>query len=52
MTRKDFVLIARTIKEMPVDERTRAIVATRFAAELRATNVQFNRDLFMAAATQ
>lgn len=52
MTRKDFELIARTIRELPLDHiasEQRRLIAYSFAGHLAATNDQFDKDRFIAA---
>jgi hypothetical protein len=49
MTSRDFVLIARVIRNLSEAPEVRARVAAEFAAELRFTNVRFDRDRFLAA---
>ena len=56
MTRKDFELIADTIRnlrdasyESGVNELQREMIAKQFAAALRSTNPNFNRDRFVRA---
>jgi hypothetical protein len=52
MTRKDFVLIAETIRALrfPVAQEThRSIVATQFANALTRTNPRFKRGRFIDA---
>jgi len=49
MTRKDFNLIAKTIRLLDVDAATRAHVARVFAASLSTTNPGFDRERFVAA---
>lgn len=51
MTRKDFELIARVIRELP-EQTDRNQVAERFAANLVITNDSFNPARFIAAATK
>ena len=47
MTRRDFQLIADTIRELPQTIRLR--VALTFAENLRGTNPRFDRDRFLVA---
>lgn len=50
MTRKDFELIAATVKAIGcLEYPQRCIVAHEFAQALKATNKQFNRDKFIRA---
>ena len=53
MTRKDFVLIAATIRAMPTHAPTlraqQASCATAFADALALTNPRFDRARFLAA---
>ena len=49
MTRKHFELIARTIKDLRVDDETRYHIAKRFGAELREQNPRFNELTFQDA---
>ncbi len=54
MTRKDFVLIAETIrKAVPLnyagDSITRRQIAEAFADALSGTNVNFDRERFLSA---
>jgi hypothetical protein len=52
MTRKDFVLIARTIAESPtLSNVQREELALDFARELCSTNPNFDADRFVRAAT-
>lgn len=52
MSRKDFILIAETIRFFDVDADTRARLAAEFADTLRGTNARFDRERFIAAATK
>lgn len=47
MTRKDFELIARTIKQQP--ENIRRAIAESFAVALQGTNANFDRAKFLKA---
>ena len=51
MTRKDFVLIARVIRNSSevIDEMALEALAENFANELSGTNPNFNRDRFLSA---
>jgi hypothetical protein len=56
MSRKDFVLLAQTIRELPSFETTQdadvvrfAAIVERFASALASTNPRFDRQRFMAA---
>jgi hypothetical protein len=51
MTRKDFELIARVIKNSDevADDMTREAIASIFTAELVATNPNFDRARFLKA---
>ena len=49
MSRKDFELIARTIRFAHMDAASRRLIAIEFADTLRATNARFNRDRFLRA---
>jgi hypothetical protein len=49
MSRKDFVLIAATIKALAISPEDRARVAEDFAYTLRTTNPNFKRERFLAA---
>lgn len=56
MTKKDFQLIAQTIRDLAlagpnVNAGTRQDIATQFADALASTNPLFKRDLFIQAAT-
>lgn len=52
MTKKDFQLIAQTIKGLALDaEWERVKIAGQFANALETTNPRFKRDLFIQAAT-
>ena len=51
MSRKDFIHIASIIRDMPVDDKTRATVAYYFTDGLKQTNSQFKQELFFQAAT-
>lgn len=48
MTRKDYELIAATIREIPAFPSKR-IVAEEFATALAGTNPRFDRDRFLKA---
>ncbi len=49
MTRKDFQLIADTIKASDLGPTDRLSLARDFADALRSTNPQFDRARFLAA---
>jgi hypothetical protein len=49
MSRKDFVLIAATIKALAISPEDRKRVAEDFAYTLRTTNPNFNRTRFLTA---
>ena len=51
MTRKDFELIARVLKNSDevLDDYAREALADMFTAELVATNPNFDRDRFLKA---
>jgi hypothetical protein len=49
MTRKDFVLIAATIKALAISPEDRVLVAEDFAYALGNTNPNFNRGRFLTA---
>jgi hypothetical protein len=49
VTKKDFVLIARTIKELALSGPNRDHVAVAFANALATTNPEFKRVTFLAA---
>jgi hypothetical protein len=49
MSRKDFVLIAATIKALAISPEDRKRVAEDFAYTLRTTNANFKRERFLAA---
>lgn len=49
MSRKDFELIARVIREARIAPDAREEVAIKFADELRATNINFQRGRFLDA---
>jgi hypothetical protein len=54
MTRKDYILIARTIQSLEADgfdAGARLAIAKAFAETLRTDNPQFKADLFIRAAT-
>lgn len=52
MTKKDFQLIAQTIRDLALDaEWERVKIASQFANALESTNPRFKRDLFIQAAT-
>lgn len=53
MSRAQFQMIAQTILDLPesVTPAMRHLIACRFADDLRATNSNFKRDLFIQAAT-
>lgn len=46
MSRKDFQLIAETIKGLDVSEEARAKIATAFGYVLRSTNANFDAARF------
>ncbi len=46
MTRKDYILIADTIKSMPVSNQARKRVTDHFARQLAAANSNFNEGMF------
>lgn len=48
MTRKDYVLIARVIRDIGQDS-TRCTVATQFADALGRENANFDRNKFLTA---
>ena len=48
MTRKDFELIANTIKNLDLSLREREMVAKQFADALSGTNAGFKPQLFIA----
>lgn len=50
MTRKDFVLIARTIQLLPLTPTEKFTVAQHFANELVGTNARFDSARFISAA--
>jgi len=52
MTRKDYELIAKRIRTLPVDGYQREKIAQAFAESLKAANANFNPDLFIAKATR
>lgn len=50
MTRKDFELIARTVRNLHgISEDTRRNIAWQFANDLSETNPQFDKARFVAA---
>jgi hypothetical protein len=49
MSRKDFVLIAATIKALAISPEDRKRVAGDFAYTLRTTNSNFKRERFLTA---
>tara|TARA_R110000744_G_scaffold345655_1_gene451067 strand:- start:300 stop:479 length:180 start_codon:yes stop_codon:yes gene_type:complete len=49
MTRKHFVLIAKTVADLDIPRTNRLKVAQRFAETLAATNPNFNRYIFVQA---
>lgn len=49
MTRKDFELIATTIKALKVSKKARASIAQEFAQALATTNPRFDLDRFVKA---
>lgn len=55
MTRKDFIIIAEIIRNMPTHSASlrtaQASCASAFADGLGKTNAAFNRELFIQAAT-
>lgn len=50
-SRKFFQLVADVVLDLPVDEKTREMIAERFADALRTTNPRFDRGRFVYAAT-
>jgi hypothetical protein len=48
MTRKDFIIVARILKELPAGDVKNLTVA-RAIVELRATNPNFNAERFRRA---
>lgn len=52
MTRKDFELIAETIRFSDIPVESIKIIAAEFADSLRRTNPRFDVDRFVAAATK
>jgi len=51
MTRRDYILIARTIRRLPLAPERVALVALAFAGSIAAEYPAFNREKFLAAAT-
>ncbi len=49
MTRKDFDLIARVVREWETDEANRRRLAEIFVTKLRPTNALFNPSRFLEA---
>lgn len=50
MTRKDYIIIARVIKDLPVEGKSpRIIVCESFIPELQADNANFKPDKFRTA---
>ena len=47
MTRKDFVFIAEIIKNIPVDQDPRRVIAMTFAYKLGMDNGLFDPDRFL-----
>jgi hypothetical protein len=52
MSRKDFVLIAKTILESSEDKESRQRLATAFINILAATNPRFDRERFLSACVE
>jgi hypothetical protein len=52
MSRKDFVLIAKTILESSEDKEARQRLAAAFINVLAATNSRFNRERFLRASAE
>ena len=50
MTRRDFLLISETIREMDLHPEDKAYVAQQFADALVSTNPNFDRKRFLTAA--
>lgn len=50
MTRKDFELIARTIRNAKIDDSARWEVSQSLAHSLKGTNERFDASRFIAAA--
>jgi hypothetical protein len=48
MTRRDFELIASTIKSLDLSQREREMVAEKFASALTGTNSGFKAELFIS----
>lgn len=49
MSKKDFILIARVIRDARLAGDANASVAIRFADALRSTNGRFDRERFLKA---
>ncbi len=52
MTRKDFILIAETIRFSMLSPENRKQLAADFADSLRGTNSNFDKERFIEAATR
>lgn len=49
MSRKDFELIARVVKNADLPDEAREAMARDFASELAGTNARFNKIAFLEA---
>ena len=49
MTRKDYEATAQVIRNLPVNEDIKRVVALRFAGMFETDNERFNIDLFLNA---
>lgn len=51
MTRKHFVLIARTVFDSRIDDAAKLVIASELAAALATTNDRFEAGRFIRACT-
>ena len=52
MSRKDFVLIARTVWQSPLDDSAKLVIASELAGALATTNPRFEAGRFIRACTR
>ena len=51
MSRKDYVIIAKAIRQVEMPPEVRELLISSFTGELAADNQRFDRDIFIKAAT-
>jgi len=51
MTKKDFKLLAKAIKNSPIAETDKVAVVASLVVELKQTNARFDAEKFMAMIT-